>query len=403
MLHTVLAWPLGMAVRPACRSRHRFPQRLSGGWKRRVACAAAMSSSASAWLAFGAGSTAECEGGDAPSAHDPLRVDDPLLVDDPLRIGRRDGAKLDLDGERGEDCVHVAHEDAVSSERPEGDAANEAEEGRVRANIERMEAAVQLASGPWPQHPWRAARAIENRLLRVQLATRDLEVDAVGQAVLASQAWSETLQTASGADPGGRHDHPWLLYSAFGLGVVACIAGAYRVRGTVPGTVGQITKARVEAAMAREKPSAPAVPKPAAEVAAQPPTQPVAVPEPQPDDDDDGPPSLLAKLDDLPSRGKRTAIVQESAPLATWQRAAWEQPRVAAASTPIQSVTVRRPQASDGSSLLARLDASPSRAERAMHVQGPTAELASAKHAGYGNGAGAHRQSKPRGGNHELV
>ncbi len=330
------------------------------------------------------------------------------------------------------------------------------------ANIERMEAAVQLASGPWPQHPWRAARAIENRLLRVQLATRDLDEDTVGQAVLASQAWSEALQTVaskpgasvkaevSRADPSDSHDNPWMIYSVFGLGVVATIAGAYRVRGSVPGTVGQIAKARAEAAMAREKqqvnvriaqhiaarhgsgtkgeaaiqprwpkrkkwqsaawvsprvpgvsvPGVSAAPKtPAAELIDQPPAQSVAVPELQPDD---GPPSLLAKLDDLPSRGERRVNVQEPTPLASWQRAAWAQPRAPDTTKPTRSVTVRRPHASGHSSLLARLDASPSRAERAVNIQQLTA-AATADSAARSDGAGAQRQSKPRGGTHELV
>ena len=371
-------------------------------------------SSGSAWFAFRA---TQCERGE-PLTHDTLRVDD-------------------------------------SAE------ANEVEEGRIMANIERMEAVVQLASGPWPQHPWRAARAIENRLLRVQLASRDLGEDTVRQAVLASQAWSEALQTVasrpgasvevqvSGADRGGHHDDPWMLYSVFSLGVVATIAGAYRVRGTVPGTVGQIARQRAEAVMAREKQQAnvriaqqisarhgsvtdgdaatkprwpkqkkwqsapwvsPCVPGEVSDVSAapKPPTaelidplaaQCVVDPKPQPDD---GPPCLLAKLDDLPPRGKRTVNVQEPIPLASWQRAVWTLPRVSDTTKLTRSVTVRKPHASGRSSLLVRLDALPARADCAVNIQQPAA-VATAERAARSDAAGTQRQSKPRGGNHEFV
>ena len=377
-------------------------------------------------------------------------------------------AKLDLDGDGKVDDEWTEHTDPVSSRRyfhstKTGEtvwelskaAAKKTEEEQIRENIERMEAAVQLPSAPWPEHPLQAARAIENRLLRVQEAARDLdEEDATKQAVLKAHAWREALQKAEAAseqgasasasvlnaeesdampellderlsqaaDEGAHYDHPWLMYSAFGLGVVAYIASAYRVRGTVPGSVGQVMKARAEAATARERSRA------NARIVAQrssttggtltrcptrkwPPVRETV--------QTDGPgdaPSLVAKLDALPSRVERARNVQtpHTASYPTSARAqrlstrnpklcARDAPPAASAppavesydSPPMRPVQVRTGGPGDGPSLIAKLDGLPSRAERARNVQTPTAS--------HGGSARGQRQSKPRGGNHERI
>ena len=485
MLHTVLARLLSRVPRAACHQLPHVPRRI---WTRGVACAAA-TTSASAWFAV------RCEGDDTPSREVMARLDldgDGKVDDDWVQhtdpasgkmyfhnvntgetvweIPKADlMAKLDLDGDGKVDDEWEAHTDPASGKRYYHNAqtgatvwekpttpaaANELAEDKIRANIERMEAVVQLPSRPWPkQPPLHVAKAIEDRLLRVQQATRDLEGDPVGQAVLLAQARSEILQDVpasvpetetetetetraqprreSGLEPGGTHSHPWLLYSAFGLGVVAYIAAAYRVRGTVPGTPGQVMRARAEAAMARERLRAnmriaqlssatagdvvseprwtkqkwqvrrrplgeevhgvPAAPKPL-------PTQPAPVRAPPAGD---RPSSLLARLDALPSRGSRA---ERATSVQKPSRVAWVQPSphaevydASASPLPTQSVSIR---ASDAGALLAKLDALPSRAERAPSVQKPTAAAGAKRVA---DGGRAHWQSRPRGGNHDLV
>lgn len=367
-------------------------------------------------------------------------------------------AKLDLDGDGKVDDEWTEHTDPVSSRRyfhnaKTGEtvwelakpAAKKTEEEQIRENIERMEAAVQLPSVPWPEHSLQAARAIENRLLRVQDAARDLdEEDATKQAVLKAHAWSETLQKAAASeqgvsvsasgldseesdaipeqrseiqavDDGGHHGHPWLMYSAFGLGVVAYIASAYRIRGTVPGSVGQVMKARADAATARERSRA------NMRIAAQRssttggtltrkwPPAPETVQTDGPGD------ALVAKLDALPSRVERARNVQTPnaasyATSARVQRLSTRNPKLSSRdappatssppaveshdSPPMRPVQVRTGGPGDGPSLIAKLDALPSRAERV--VQTPTTTR-------HGGSARVQRQSKPRGGNHERI
>lgn len=126
-----------------------------------------------------------------------------------------------------------------------------------------MEAAVQITPAPWPEQPWRRARAIEDRLSTVQAAAATGGVDraadvAVADAVAASKAWAATVAPENAVvDPGLTYgSHHWgLRHYACALGAVAFIASSFRVRNTIPGTVGhaamRVNKAAIQQARER--------------------------------------------------------------------------------------------------------------------------------------------------------
>jgi hypothetical protein len=276
----------------------------------------------------------------------------------------------------------------------------------VQANIERMEVAVRLPSPPWPQHPWRRARAIENRLSRVRAAAPHPTTGAVERAVAASHAWAEALPGAAAtpvlpvpaaadaaeASPesspamstAAAPHQPWLLYGAVSLGIVGFLATAVRSRNTMPGTIGRTMKLRAEAAVARERRQSEL--------------------------------RILRQSTNVGASDATGASLPQPPRWAArkWRKAAWAQPHTPgeAYKPPSSARTPTGPAArsaspaagsasssaaasssssssSSSSPLIAGLNALPARAARKVEVATPLKK------------AGAH--SQPRGGNHEVV